>query len=72
MNIEQALKNVLALLDKILIPGSESVKMTAVKNDIAVVANRAREMQEELDASRQEAERMAHLYEEKEEKADAD
>lgn len=37
MTIETTLKNVLALLEKMLIPGSESLKMQAVKNDINAV-----------------------------------
>lgn len=76
MDIDQALKNVLELLDKILIPGSESVKMMAVKNDIAAVRKHAKQMQEDmqeqLDEARNKAEEMALLLADKEVKVDED
>lgn len=76
MDIDQALKNVLELLDKILIPGSESVKMMAVKNDITAVRKHAKQMQEDmqeqLDEARNKAEEMALLLADKEVKADED
>lgn len=45
MTIEATLKNVLALLEKMLIPGSESLKMQAVKNDINAVIRAVQEPQ---------------------------
>lgn len=55
MYIDVTLKNVLALLDKMLIPGSESIKMVAIKNDINAVINAAQELAaKELAAQQQE------------------
>lgn len=51
MYIDVTLKNVLALLDKMLIPGSESVKMVAVKNDINAVIKAAQELQAQQNAA---------------------
>jgi hypothetical protein len=45
MYIDVTLKNVLAVLEKMLIPGSESLKMQAVKNDINAVIKAAQELQ---------------------------
>lgn len=45
MIIDETLKNVLALLDKMLIPGSESLKMQAIKNDLNAVRKAAQELQ---------------------------
>lgn len=45
MYIDQTLSNVLAVLDKMMIPGSESIKMVAVKNDINSAIKAARELQ---------------------------
>ena len=69
MQIEAILKNVLALLDQTLIPGSESIKMAAAKNDIKTAIKTAQEaraqleqQQEEIAALREEIEtRMAEL-----------
>lgn len=69
MQIEAILKNVLALLDQTLIPGSESLKMAAAKNDIKTAIKAAQEgrtqlekQQEENDALREVLEtRMAEL-----------
>lgn len=69
MQIEVILKNVLALLDQTLIPGSESLKMAAAKNDIKTAIKTAQEVrtqlekqQEEISALREEIEtRMAEL-----------
>ena len=49
MQIEAILKNVLALLDQTLIPGSESLKMAAAKNDIQKAVQTAREIREQMD-----------------------
>jgi hypothetical protein len=54
MIIDVTLKNVLALLDKMMIPGSESVKMVAVKNDINAVIRAAQELQAQQDAAKEE------------------
>ena len=69
MQIEAILKNVLALMDQTLIPGSESLKMAAAKNDIKTAIKAAQEgraqlekQQEELGALREGLEmRMAEL-----------
>ncbi len=69
MQIESMLKGALALLDQTLIPGSESLKMTAAKNDIQKVIRMAQEIrtqmeekQEEIRVLREELEsRMAQL-----------
>lgn len=69
MQIETMLKGALALLDQTLIPGSESLKMTAAKNDIQKAVKAAQEArqqaemaQEEITALRAELEgRMAEL-----------
>lgn len=45
MIIDETLKNVLTLLDKMLIPGSESLKMQAIKNDLNAVRKAAQELQ---------------------------
>lgn len=70
MQIEAILKNVLALLDQTLIPGSESLKMAAAKNDIKTAIKTAQEarvqleqQQEEIAALREEIDaRMAELH----------
>lgn len=49
MYIDETLSNVLAVLDKMMIPGSESIKMVAVKNDINAVIKAARELQAKAD-----------------------
>lgn len=49
MQIETMLKSALALLDQTLIPGSESLKMAAAKNDIQKAAQTAREIRERMD-----------------------
>jgi hypothetical protein len=54
MIIDMTLKNVLALLDKMMIPGSESVKMVAIKNDINAVIRAAQELQAQQDAAKEE------------------
>lgn len=54
MYIDLTLKNVLAVLDKMLIPGSESLKMQAVKNDINAVIKAAQELQAQQDAAKEE------------------
>ena len=63
MQIEAILKNVLMLLDQTLIPGSESLKMAAAKNDIKTAIQTAQEAraqlekkQSEIDALREEIE----------------
>ena len=69
MQIESMLKGALALLDQTLIPGSESLKMTAAKNDIQKAIRMAQEIrtqteekQEEIRVLREELEsRMAQL-----------
>lgn len=69
MQIETMLKSALALLDQTLIPGSESLKMAATKNDIKTAIKAAQEgrtqlekQQEEIGALREELEmRMAEL-----------
>ena len=68
MQIEAILKNVLALLDQTLIPGSESLKMAAAKNDIRTAIKAVQEgsaqleKQAEIGALREELEmRMAEL-----------
>lgn len=54
MYIDVTLKNVLAVLDKMLIPGSESIKMVAVKNDINAVIKAAQELQARENAAKEE------------------
>ena len=49
MIIDETLKNVLAVLDRMLIPGSESLKMQAVKNDINAVIKAAQALQAQQD-----------------------
>lgn len=49
MQIETMLKNALNLLDQTLIPGSESLKMAAAKNDIQKAVQTAREIREQMD-----------------------
>lgn len=69
MQIETMLKNALNLLDQTLIPGSESLKMAAAKNDIRTAIKAAQEgrtqlekQQEEIGALREALEmRMAEL-----------
>ena len=60
MQIDAILKNALALLDQTLIPGSESLKLAAAKNDIKTAIKAAQEaraqlekQQEEIDALRE-------------------
>lgn len=53
MYIDLTLKNVLSVLDKMLIPGSESIKMVAVKNDINAVIKAAQELQAQQNAAQE-------------------
>lgn len=50
MQIETMLKNALNLLDQTLIPGSESLKMAAAKNDIQKTIQTAREIREQMNS----------------------
>lgn len=54
MQIEAILKNVLALLDQTLIPGSESLKMAAAKNDIKTAIKAAQEGRTQLEKQQEE------------------
>ena len=54
MYIDVTLKNVLAVLEKMLIPGSESLKMQAVKNDINAVIKAAQELQAQENTAKEE------------------
>ena len=54
MYIDQTLSNVIAVLDKMMIPGSESIKMVAVKNDINSAIKAARELQARENAAKEE------------------
>ena len=53
MYIDLTLKNVLSVLDKMLIPGSESIKMVAVKNDINAVIKAAQELHAQQNAAQE-------------------
>ena len=54
MQIEAILKNVLMLLDQTLIPGSESLKMAAAKNDIKTAIQTAQEARAQLEKKQSE------------------
>lgn len=54
MIIDVTLKNVLMLLDRMMIPGSESAKMVAAKNDINAVIRAAQQLQAQQDAAKEE------------------
>lgn len=65
MQIETMLKNALNLLDQTLIPGSESLKMAAAKNDIQKAAQAAREIREQMDRHRAEIQTLREELEDK-------
>lgn len=54
MQIETMLKNALNLLDQTLIPGSESLKMAAAKNDIRTAIKAAQEGSTQLEKQQEE------------------